>query len=100
MGDAAGTNGLPDPARVRPFLTNVPVVDLQVGPGGDLFYVDLSGEVRRVRAANGNRAPVAARPRAPTAVRCRSPLCSTARGSTDPDGTPLTYAWDFDGNGT
>ena len=96
----AGTNGLPDPARVRPFLTNVPVVDLQVGPGGDLFYVNLSGEVRRVRAQNGNRAPVARATASPD--RGPLPLAVTfdGRGSTDPDGTPLTYAWDFDANGT
>ena len=54
-----GANGLPDPARIRTFITGAPVVDLQVGPGGALFFVDIDGTVRRIRALAGNRAPTA-----------------------------------------
>ena len=96
-----GTNGMPDPGRVRTFITNVAAVDVQVGPGGDLYYVDIGAQtVRRVRATNGNKAPTA---RA-TATPDRGPLpldvTFDGRASTDPDpGTTLAYAWDTDLDG-
>ena len=52
----AGTNGLPDPARLQSFVgvdaaggaAGHPV-DLKIGPGGDLFYVDMEdGTVHRI----------------------------------------------------
>jgi glucose/arabinose dehydrogenase len=96
-----GSNGLPDPSRLRTFITNSAVVDVQVGPGGDLFYVDIGAQtVRRVRATNGNKAPTA---RA-TATPDRGPLpldvTFDGRGSSDPDpATTLSYAWDLDLDG-
>ncbi len=37
-----GTNGLPDPAKLETFVAGAATpVDLQIGPNGDLFYVDL-----------------------------------------------------------
>jgi len=45
-----GANGLPDPANRRTF--DAPAagpVDLEIGPGGDVFYVDFNGgTVRRI----------------------------------------------------
>src|SRR6266511_2191696 len=39
-----GTNGLPDPAVRKTFAAAAAnPVDLKTGPGGDLFYVDLTG---------------------------------------------------------
>ncbi|MBA2712155.1 MAG: PQQ-dependent sugar dehydrogenase, partial [Rubrobacteraceae bacterium] len=39
-----GTNGLPDPAKRSTFVADAAApVDLQIGPNGDLFYVDLTG---------------------------------------------------------
>jgi glucose/arabinose dehydrogenase len=97
-----GANGLPDKAKIRTFITSVPAVDVQMGPGGDLFYVDISGDVRRVRAT-GNSAPTA---RA-TATPDRGPLPLRVRfdgrassDPDDPDGSALDFAWDFDGNGS
>ena len=47
---AAGVNGQPDPTKVEMFEGNSPnPVDLQVGPGGDLFFCDIvHGAVHRI----------------------------------------------------
>jgi len=46
----AGSGRLPDPHKVRIFMTGAGgPVDLEAGPGGDLFYVDLNGgDVHRI----------------------------------------------------
>ena len=50
-------NGVPDPARTEVFVNGAAgPVDLQVGPGGDLFYADLTGgTIRRVRSRHPER---------------------------------------------
>jgi glucose/arabinose dehydrogenase/regulation of enolase protein 1 (concanavalin A-like superfamily) len=46
-----GENGLPAPGLIRTFVTDAAgPVDVQVGPNGDLFYVDFDGgTIRRIR---------------------------------------------------
>jgi uncharacterized repeat protein (TIGR01451 family) len=46
-----GANGLPDPNNRANFVTSAAgPVDLQIGPGGDLFYADFdTGTIRRVQ---------------------------------------------------
>ena len=53
-----GAGSLPSPANVRRFVGGAAnPVDLQIGPGGDLFYVDFAGSVRRINySATSNRA--------------------------------------------
>ncbi len=92
--DAAGT---PSPSRIATFLTDAAAVDLQIGPEGDLFYVDLpGGRVRRVRYL------------APTALASASassgpaPLVVRFDGSASRPGIAgdaLAHAWDLDGDG-
>ena len=62
-----GTNGLPDPSRLQSFVgvdatggaAGHPV-DLKIGPGGDLFYVDMDdGTVHRITYAAANQPPTA-----------------------------------------
>jgi glucose/arabinose dehydrogenase len=79
-------------------------VDLELGPGNELYYVDLNGgTVRRVRYYAGNRPPVAAISAAPTEGPAPLTVAFNAAASTDPDPADqgrLRYAWDFTDDGT
>jgi cysteine-rich repeat protein len=98
----AGTGGVPDPSAMIPFTNEAEnPVDLQVGPGGDLFYVDIAGgTVREIRYFPGNQPPI-------VVVRAdvtNGPLPLTVHfdgsASHDPDSTgPLAWAWDLNGDG-
>ena len=50
-----GMDGRPDPDQRFPFSIGAGgVVDLEIGPGGDLFYVDIiAGEIRRITFPDG-----------------------------------------------
>jgi len=96
-------NGLPDTTKVETFDTSASTpVDLQVGPGGELYYVDVNGgTVRRYVFADGsNHAPDAT---ATVTVDPDRTAHFDASGTTDVDpgdvGT-LTYEWDFDDGAT
>lgn len=56
-----GANGMPDPAQLSTFVAaDTGAVDLQIGPGGDVFWVDLNGgKLHRVRHVgnDGSDAP-------------------------------------------
>jgi glucose/arabinose dehydrogenase/PKD repeat protein len=96
----AGAGGIPDPATRQPFLSDVGVVDLQVGPGGDLFYVNYNTDaVYRIHAINANENPTAVATATPTTGAVPLNVSFDGRGSADPDGDTLGYAWDLDGDG-
>ena len=107
----AGGNGLPNPSDVITFVapaTNP--VALEIGPGGDLFYVDFGGDpvvgggktpgtIRRISHFAGNQPPVARIDASATSGLAPLTVQFDGRDSSDPEGATLTYAWDLDGDG-
>ncbi len=103
-----GTNGLPDPSRLQSFVgvdatggaAGHPV-DLKIGPGGDLFYVDMDdGTVHRITYAAANQPPTAVITANPTNGPVPLSVTFDGTGSSDPEGKPLSYSWDLNGDGT
>jgi glucose/arabinose dehydrogenase/PKD repeat protein len=102
-----GANGLPDPSNLRSFVgvdgaggaAGHPV-DLKIGPAGDLFYVDMEdGNIHRITFTGANQAPTALVSANPTNGPVPLTVAFDGTGSTDPEGKPLTYSWDLNGDG-
>jgi glucose/arabinose dehydrogenase len=101
-----GANGLPDPASIRSFVgVNAAggaghPVDLKIGPGGDLFYVDMEdGTIHRIIYTVGNRPPTARISAKPTDGNAPLTVAFDGSASTDPEQRPLKYSWDLNGDG-
>ncbi len=80
------------------FATDVDTpVHLTQAPDGSFIYVSIyTGEIRRVRFAGGtNRQPSAKAGVSKRAGPVPLTVKFHSRGSSDPDGDPLTYSWDF-----
>ena len=89
------------PANVQTFVGGAAnPIDLQIGPGGDLFYVDFGGSVRRItHSATTNRSPTARATADPAAGEAPLTVSFDGTGSSDPDGDSLAYEWDLDDDG-
>jgi glucose/arabinose dehydrogenase/PKD repeat protein len=86
------------------------IVDLQEGPDGALYYVDIGygdttgqtavSKIRRIRYTSGNQAPIAAASANPTSGQAPLTVNFSSAGSSDPEGQPLSYSWTFGDNTT
>jgi glucose/arabinose dehydrogenase len=96
-----GADGKPAPGLVRTFVSGAAnPVNLENGPGGDLFYVDFDGgTIRRVSYAAANQPPVAVADATPRTGSAPLTVQFDGTQSSDPEGGPLSYAWDLDGDG-
>jgi glucose/arabinose dehydrogenase/PKD repeat protein len=96
--------GLPNPSNLVTFASDAATpVDLELGPGNELYYVDLNGTIRRIRYFPGNQPPTAVINASPTQGPVPMTVNFSATSSTDPDPADqgrLTYAWDFTNDGT
>ena len=72
------------------------VVDLKVAPDGSLYYVTIyPGELHRITYNTSPHAPVARASASVTQGVQPLDVQFSSAGSSDPDGQPLTYRWDF-----
>ncbi|MEK7150828.1 MAG: PQQ-dependent sugar dehydrogenase, partial [Patescibacteria group bacterium] len=72
------------------------VVDLKVAPDGSLYYITyIPGRLHRISYSSSNQTPIANS--SADIMKGPTPLTVhfSSSGSFDPDGTPLSYNWDF-----
>jgi PKD repeat protein/glucose/arabinose dehydrogenase len=98
----AGTDGLPNAGNRAAFVTPAAgPVDLEIGPGGDLFYAGFDdGTIRRIQYFAANQPPVASATATPTSGVAPLTVAFDGSGSSDPDaGDTISYSWDLNGDG-
>ncbi|MFJ8869918.1 ThuA domain-containing protein [Streptomyces sp. NPDC102473] len=84
-------------------------MDMTFGPDGSLYVLDWGSAfgggnndsgLYRVDYTQGKRAPIVKATGTPTNGKSPLTVSFSSAGTVEPDGQPITYAWDFDGNGT
>ena len=86
------------------------IVGLLQGPDGALYYIDLGysdvsgtftiSKIRRIRYTASNQPPTAVAAATPTSGPAPLAVAFSSAGSADPEGQPITYAWDFGDGGS
>jgi PKD repeat protein/glucose/arabinose dehydrogenase/type 1 glutamine amidotransferase len=100
---------LVDINRILPTFAFKKPMDMKFGPDGALYLIEwgsgFGGDntdsgVYRIDYVQGNRSPIAKAAADRTSGAAPLEVAFSSAGSRDPDGTAITYAWDFDGDGT
>jgi glucose/arabinose dehydrogenase len=93
--DATGTGVVTSEDFVTGLGPNS-VTDIVAGPDGNLYYTKYAGgTVRKVMTVTGNRSPEAVAEAAPMHGDVPLAVQFSSAGSSDPDGDPLAFHWDF-----
>lgn len=76
------------------------VVQLDQGPDGNIYQMNIyPGVLYKISPSGGNRAPTATIAATPSNGLAPLAVTFSSTGSTDPEGAPLSYSWNF-GDGT
>ncbi|MGA6163587.1 ThuA domain-containing protein [Amycolatopsis magusensis] len=98
--------------EIKPFFDSMELVrpmNIEFGPDGSLYVLDYGtgyfggsaeSAVYRIDYTKGNRTPEVKVSTDKTSGPAPLTVNFDPAGTTDPDGGELTYAWDFDGDGT
>jgi glucose/arabinose dehydrogenase len=93
-------NGKPDVTKRAALVTNTAVTDLQIGPGGDVYWIDgPDGSLNRLRSSRTNVPPVARFTATPGSGPAPLTVHFDASTTTDAnEGEILSYKWELSGN--
>jgi cytochrome c len=94
--------------EIRPFAQFVDnPMDMEYGPDGALYVLgdgyfaeNDDAQLAKINFVRGNHTPVVKAAATPTAGRSPLAVTFSSAGTADPDGDPITYAWDFEANGS
>ncbi|MET7280317.1 ThuA domain-containing protein [Kribbella sp. NPDC005582] len=101
--------GVSDVSRMLEKLNFIRPHALQFGPDGALYVIEwgsgfggnnADSGLYRIDYVQGNRAPLAQFSTDKTSGPIPLTVAFDSTGSRDPDGQPITLAWDFNGDGT
>jgi glucose/arabinose dehydrogenase len=97
---------------IRPVLSSLVFdnpMDMEFGPDGALYVLEYGdgffaenpdAQLSRFDFVRGNRTPIPAVSASPLAGLAPLTVTFSSAGTVDPDGDSLSYAWDFDADGT
>jgi glucose/arabinose dehydrogenase len=109
---ALSVGPLGEPAGIEPFLDSFDFkkpINAEFGPDGSLYVLDYgtgnfggdeNSALYRVDHVQGTRGPLAEASADRTSGPTPLVVAFSSEGSVDPDGDPLSFAWDLDGDGS
>jgi len=75
--------------------TNGPV-EFVTGPEGNIYFLAIyTGELKKITHTSGNRQPIVNISATPTSGIAPLTVNFSSAGTSDPDGNPITYLWNF-----
>jgi glucose/arabinose dehydrogenase/PKD repeat protein len=99
--------------KINPVAQNISLnapIAMDIGPDGAIYLLEYAGwfngssntRLSRInyKGSQSGQSPLAEASSTPDSGKAPLVVQFSSAGSVDPDGGALTYAWDFDGNGT